>query len=717
VHILRDIPPALIWILAAITLAQELSVTAGILAAVLGAGSGVFLTRRIAASRLRLPVLWGMSAIALLLVWIAVRAITQTAFASQWLGPAVAFNAGEIVLWFAASFIIAGILRISGYRRRAFLSVEISAIAVVFAGILAAHRGGFISRPYALVDRLWLKGYDPVPVFIGIGLLVAFGLIVVVLHRGSSRRLPLHLLILLFLLAAIFLLFPFDRVMRMSKQGDSTANADSAFKDQPKPGANQPVAVVVFHDDYLPPLGYYYFRQTAFSRFNGLRLVEDVSGQADTDLADSFPSQRIEVQKPPDTDSSADLSYGTMVLKLGLRHAKKRPSYHLLDTTVALLAEHPRPFLLINGLSLSPIENPDPTRFLRAYDVRSAVMDWDLDDLAEHTIGSKQWSREVLAQYLEAPRDSRYAALAARILETVAPEYRSTPFARALGVKLWLDANGIYSKRSSHGLSRDPLGDFIFGDLTGHCVYFAHSAALLMRTLGIPSRVAGGYAVDARNRGEGSALLVRGSNAHAWPEILISGLGWMPLDIAPQTSLEPQVCERDHDLQQMLGEMARNGTGNPVGEPPPAGRGNLREALRVWLWAFVRRLPHLAAILIAGLYAVKLYRRHVFRAGRTISLPRLAYRAALDSLADIGKARAYGETREAFAQSMQDYCPSFGKLTAIHLARALGPECGSMSRSECLQLYRKAAQEICGTVSWWRRAFAIMNPIGWLKVK
>jgi protein-glutamine gamma-glutamyltransferase len=716
-RILRDIPAAVIWILTAIALAQELSVTAGIFAAALGAGSAVIWARSVAASRIRLPAFWVMSMGALFLVLAAMRAITQTEFASRLLSPALAFSAGEIMLWFAASLIVAGILRISSHRYRAFLGLEIAAIAVVFAGMLAAHRGGYISRPYALVDRLWLKGYDPVPVFIGIGLLIAFGLIVIVLHRGSSRRLPLHLMLLLVLLAAIFLSFPFGRFMKMPRQGDHATDSNSAFKDQPRPGANPPLAVVVFHDDYLPPLGFYYFRQTAFSLFNGLRLVEDASGHADTDLADSFPAQRIEVQRPPDHESSVPISYGTMVLKLGLKNAKIKPSYRLLDTTVALLAEHTRPFLLISGLALAPKENPDPNRFLRAYDVRSAVMDWDLDKLAERPIGSRQWSKEVREHYLAAPKDSRYAALAGRILETIDPAYRSSPFARALGVKFWLDANGVYSKRSSHGTSRDPLADFLFGNLTGHCVYFAHSAALLMRTLGIPSRVGGGYAVDARNRGEGSALLVRGSNAHAWPEIYISGVGWIPLDIAPAKSLEPQACERDNDLQQMLGEMARNGTGHPAGEPRPAGRGNLRDALKEWLWAFIRCLPYLAAIVLAGLYAGKLYRRRIFRTCRTASLPRLAYRAALDSLADIGKVRSYGETREAFAQSMQKDFPSLRKLTAIHLERALGPELRTISRDECLQLYHNISGEICGTVPWWRRAFAIANPVGWLKVK
>jgi len=46
-----------------------------------------------------------------------------------------------------------------------------------------------------------------------------------------------------------------------------------------------PVAVVVFHHDYTPPMGPYYFRETAFSAYNGARLVQDASRRFDRDVA------------------------------------------------------------------------------------------------------------------------------------------------------------------------------------------------------------------------------------------------------------------------------------------------------------------------------------------------------------------------------------------------------------------------------------------------
>src|SRR5207244_542053 len=56
-----------------------------------------------------------------------------------------------------------------------------------------------------------------------------------------------------------------------------------------------PVAVVLLHDDYSPPLGYYYFRQKAFSQYNGHRLVETTRDDVDHDILVSFPTERTTV--------------------------------------------------------------------------------------------------------------------------------------------------------------------------------------------------------------------------------------------------------------------------------------------------------------------------------------------------------------------------------------------------------------------------------------
>jgi transglutaminase-like putative cysteine protease len=66
----------------------------------------------------------------------------------------------------------------------------------------------------------------------------------------------------------------------------------------------------------------------------------------------------------------------------------------------------------------------------------------------------------------------------------------------------------------------------------GRCLQYAGAMALLCRSLGLPARVAVGYAVKSEAAYERS-VLVRRADAHAWVEIRWRGLGWALYDPTP----------------------------------------------------------------------------------------------------------------------------------------------------------------------------------------
>jgi hypothetical protein len=110
---------------------------------------------------------------------------------------------------------------------------------------------------------------------------------------------------------------------------------------------------------------------------------------------------------------------------------------------------------------------------------------------------------------------SRHQVLVAPVLHVVPAELAKDPMLKAWSVSEWLSKEGTYSLKSKHASATDPTAHFLFGDKVGYCVHFAHAATYLMRALGVPARVATGYAVEESARQGGSAILVSSGAAHA----------------------------------------------------------------------------------------------------------------------------------------------------------------------------------------------------------
>lgn len=82
---------------------------------------------------------------------------------------------------------------------------------------------------------------------------------------------------------------------------------------------------------------------------------------------------------------------------------------------------------------------------------------------------------------------------------------------------------------------------------SGYCVHFATAAAVMYRALGIPARVTEGYLYLSQSR---QFVDVRGENAHAWVEIYMDGLGWIPVEVTGSSSAV--LKEDDADQAQPL---------------------------------------------------------------------------------------------------------------------------------------------------------------------
>ena len=75
----------------------------------------------------------------------------------------------------------------------------------------------------------------------------------------------------------------------------------------------------------------------------------------------------------------------------------------------------------------------------------------------------------------------------------------------------------------------DAVDRFLFVDRRGFCEQIGTSLVVMLRSLGIPARLAVGYATGERNPFTG-LYEVRAKDAHAWAEVYFPGVGWQAFD-------------------------------------------------------------------------------------------------------------------------------------------------------------------------------------------
>jgi transglutaminase-like putative cysteine protease len=135
---------------------------------------------------------------------------------------------------------------------------------------------------------------------------------------------------------------------------------------------------------------------------------------------------------------------------------------------------------------------------------------------------------EIVATYLGTDGVTGETAELARSVVDQAGATDAYHEAKALADYLRTDPRFTYATVAA--LPSDPTRDlvdfFLFDEngQSGYCEYFATTMAVMARTLGLPARVAVGYAPGERV--DDGIYQVRDKNAHLWAEIFFPGYGW-----------------------------------------------------------------------------------------------------------------------------------------------------------------------------------------------
>ena len=168
------------------------------------------------------------------------------------------------------------------------------------------------------------------------------------------------------------------------------------------------------------------------------------------------------------------------------------------------------------------------------FDSQQAISRYEADsDIAvaapaELRTAGRNYPSQVAATYLRLPDlDPRVARLAAQITNSA-----SSDFDKAAAIENHLRTRFGYTLELPRTAVKDPIANFLFERKQGHCEYFASSMAVMLRTLGIPSRVVNGFRTDEFNDLTGN-YVVRAKDAHSWVEAYFPGYGWQTFDPTP----------------------------------------------------------------------------------------------------------------------------------------------------------------------------------------
>lgn len=294
--------------------------------------------------------------------------------------------------------------------------------------------------------------------------------------------------------------------------------------------------------------------------------------------------------------------------------------------------------------------------------------------------------QEIADRYLELPSISPAVRRLAQQIAGAQP----TPFDRARALQDHFRKNFEYDLDVGPGHSTDALDNFLLRDRRGYCEQFAGAYAVLARAVGLPARIAVGFTQGELNPSD-SLFHVKDENAHAWPEVYLTGFGWVPFEPTPgrgqpgteqYTGVQPQQAAPGAP-DTATTQVPTTAGASPTSTPPTTVRpgetevdaGDLDAA--DGLSVGERVLIAIAAIvMLFALYAVAIVALKRRRAAKRLAAARtpedlvlLAWSDAHGLLRATGHGRRRAETLAEYARRASASQPLEGDPGAAALAR------------------------------------------------
>lgn len=212
---------------------------------------------------------------------------------------------------------------------------------------------------------------------------------------------------------------------------------------------------------------------------------------------------------------------------------------------------------------------------------------------------------------------------------------KNTRYDKALAIQTYLRNPSIFTYTTDVNPSAgDTVSEFL-RSREGYCVHFASTMVMMLRSIGIPARLALGFLGGDYDGTNG--YIVRNGDYHSWPEVFFPGHGWVRFEPTPsvQTGAPPTYADPIGTQVPVPREVLEGG-GYPTGPqnvvPTDPGDGPLlpedaAPSAPVWLFVSVG----LVALAAATAFLV-LWRRRKNDPSHTLSGPEAAWQRLADRL-------------------------------------------------------------------------------------
>lgn len=156
---------------------------------------------------------------------------------------------------------------------------------------------------------------------------------------------------------------------------------------------------------------------------------------------------------------------------------------------------------------------------------------------------------------LPASTPPEVAELTKQVIGTVA-----TPYEAVRRVETYLRGSYIFTLEPDRPTPRrDAVAFFLFDERAGYFDHFASAMAVMLRSVGIPTRLAAGFVLDPADfDSTDKVYVVSEQRAWAWPEVYFPNLGWVEFNPTPSRSVVARPGDDTAALASAAGERDTN---------------------------------------------------------------------------------------------------------------------------------------------------------------